>query len=65
MATEQGEAPATRQRNGWAARVRWIVVLLAHITLKYTPFGRQIYAVGADLEAGLRTLQSAIKEALN
>lgn len=28
-----------------------IVVLLAHLTLTRTPFGRQIYAVGADLEA--------------
>lgn len=28
-----------------------IVVLLAHVTLTRTPFGRQIYAVGADLEA--------------
>ncbi len=27
------------------------VVLLAHLTLIRTPFGRQIYAVGADLEA--------------
>ncbi len=28
-----------------------VVVLLAHVTLKRTPFGRQIYAVGADVEA--------------
>lgn len=27
------------------------VVLVAHLTLTRTPFGRQIYAVGADLEA--------------
>jgi len=36
-----------------------VVLLLAHITLTRTPFGRQIYAVGADLEgarkAGLNT----------
>lgn len=35
------------------------VVLLAHLALTRTPFGRQIYAVGADLEAarkaGIRT----------
>lgn len=28
-----------------------VVVLLAHLILTRTPFGRQIYAVGADLEA--------------
>jgi len=28
-----------------------VVVVLAHVTLTRTPFGRQIYAVGADLEA--------------
>ena len=28
-----------------------VVVLLAHLTLTRTPFGRQIYAVGADVEA--------------
>ncbi len=28
-----------------------VVLLLAHLTLTRTPFGRQIYAVGADLEA--------------
>lgn len=28
-----------------------VVVLVAHLTLTRTPFGRQIYAVGADLEA--------------
>ena len=28
-----------------------VVLLLAHVTLTRTPFGRQIYAVGADLEA--------------
>ncbi len=28
-----------------------IVVVLAHLTLTRTPFGRQIYAVGADLDA--------------
>ena len=28
-----------------------VVVLLAHLTLTRTPFGRQVYAAGADLEA--------------
>lgn len=28
-----------------------VVLLLAHLTLTRTPFGRQIYAIGADLEA--------------
>jgi ribose transport system permease protein len=28
-----------------------VVVLIAHVTLTRTPFGRQIYAVGADVEA--------------
>ena len=28
-----------------------VVLLVAHLTLTRTPFGRQIYAVGADLEA--------------
>lgn len=28
-----------------------VVVLVAHLTLTRTPFGRQVYAVGADLEA--------------
>ena len=28
-----------------------VVLLLAHLTLTRTPFGRQLYAVGADLEA--------------
>jgi ribose transport system permease protein len=35
------------------------VVVLAHLTLSHTPFGRQIYAVGSNLEsarkAGIRT----------
>ena len=33
-----------------------VVLLLAHVTLTRTPFGRQIYAVGADLETPLGDL---------
>lgn len=31
-----------------------VVVLLAHVTLSYTPFGRQLYALGQDAEAAAK-----------